>query len=216
MRLILYRVEEDATYGPQDEHLHLCPLIRAISKGLAHLEFGAPHICSELFFDETEMESMRKNGVWTRGGIQDGDNRDTDLDSHAIRQTIQECRHRKRTNYRNQRITDAIGSVKTQSTPGIQPEGLFGRGTNAGAVASRARREMERELDEEEEQRKRSIQESKLKWFRRYISWHGSCDLNQTWAEMRIGADMEEEGVELVLISMADLLMSPSALLTSQ
>jgi len=60
---------------------------------------------------------------------------------------------------------------------------------------------MESHLDEEEERRKRTISGSEMKWFRRYIAFDGVCDGNATWGEIQVGAEMEEEGVEWVLVS---------------
>lgn len=203
-RLILFCVERDDTYERQDVDSHLCPLIRASSKGLVHLEFGASHICSEIFFDKLEIDSMRKNGICTGRGTQSGDSRDTDtLDRLAVQQTIRECRQSKRTKYRNERIAEATKHVKTLGASAARSRSLFGGGSSPAAAVTKAQRDMEASLDEEEEQRKRSILESNMKWFRRYISRYGSCDPNQAWAEMRIGADMEEEGIDLVLISQA-------------
>ena len=181
---------------------HLCPVIRDFSKKLVHLEFAASTICRELFFDDDdEMRSLKQSGITTdlgtNGGVIEGQET---LDTHAIRETVQACRRRKKSKYRTSRIKEAITTAKAQSK-GTTPSSLFGGGTGANISAARAQREAEVLLDEEEQQRIRLIEGSKTPWFRRIITWHGLCQPNDTWEEVQLAADMEEVGVEWVVAS---------------
>ena len=185
--------------GPESPHL--CPLIRDFSKKLVHMEFAASTICRELFFNDLEIRSLRQNGITTDlgmyGAAAEGHE---NLDTHAIRETVQACRRQKRSKYRAGRIKEAITMAKAQST-GSKALSLFGGVASANVSASRAQREAEVLLDEEEEQRTRSIEGSKSPWFRRIITWNGLCNPNDTWEEIQLAAGMEEVGVEWVVAS---------------
>lgn len=199
--LVLLCWDDDRDYHGYDatECPHLCPLIRDFSKKLVHLEYAAPTVCRELFFDDLEIGSLRHNGITTglgtEGGAIEGHEK---LDTHAIGETVQACRRQKRSKHRTGRIKEAIATAKAQSG-GTTTSSLFGGGTNANLGAARARREAEVLLDEEDEQRARLIQGSKTPWFRRIITWHGLCQPNDTWEEVQLAADMEETGVEWVV-----------------
>ena len=201
--LVLLCWDDDRQFHRYDaaDSPHLCPLIRDFSKKLVHLEFAASTVCRELFLNDDEIGSLRRNGVATRlgteGGVIEGQEK---LDTHAIRETVQACRRQKRSQYRTSRIKEAITTAKTQSER-ITTSSLFGGGADANISAARAQREAEVLLDEEEEQRIRLVQGSKTPWFRRIITWHGLCHPNDTWAEVQLAADMEEVGVEWVVAS---------------
>lgn len=185
-----------------DEGPHLCPLIRDFSKNLVHLEFAARTICRELFFDELERETLRQNGVMTglgsSGGAIEGSER---LDAHAIRETVQAVRAGKSRQKRNERIKEAITAIQIKSSSEATSSSLFGGALNPNATASRAQRETEASLDEEEERRSRLIAGSKTRWFRRIIAWQGLCYAADTWGEIQLGAEMEEPGVNWVVVS---------------
>ena len=204
--LVLLCSDDDGQFRGyhRTESPHLCPLIREFSKKLVHLEFAGPTVCRELFFDESEMQSLRKNGIrtglGTNGGAVEGHDK---LDTYAIQATIQACRKQKRTKYRVGRIQEAIKTFKAQSG-GMTSSSLFGGdygGTGSTASAARAQREAEVLLDEEEVQRTRHIEGSKIPWFRRIVTWHGLCRPDDTWEEVQLAADMEEVGIEWVIAS---------------
>ncbi len=202
--LVLLCVDGSDTYhgfAPQ-EGPHLCPLIREFSKNLVHLEFAASTVCRELFFDDLERETLRQNGVTTglgtSGGAIEGSER---LDAHAVRETVLACRKSKRTRYRSIRIKEAINAAKEKVKCEAAPSSLFGGVVNPNASASKAQRETEALLDEEEERRSRLIAGSKKPWFRRIIAWEGLCYAADTWAEIELAVELEEEGVEWVIVS---------------
>ena len=88
---------------------HLCPLLRVFGKDLVHLEFGADHVCKQLFFDDPEIESLRRDGIVPCLDGSGGFSRDNGrLDAHAIQETIQRSREKKRSMERQCRINKAI------------------------------------------------------------------------------------------------------------
>ncbi len=192
---------------------HLCPLIRDFGKKLVHLEFAASTICRELFFDDFEMQSLRRNGITsglgTEGCAIEGNEK---LDTHAIRESIQACRRQKRSKYRAGRIQEAITTAKAQRG-GRTTSSLFGGGGGPNLSVARAQREAELLLDEEEEQRSRSIEGSKTTWFRRVITWHGLCHPNDTWEEVQLAAGMEEVGIEWVVASKSAIIIGEQGLI---
>lgn len=128
---------------------HLCPLVREFSKKLVHLEFAASTVCRELFFDDLEIRSLGQNGITTGLGTEGGAMASNEeLDTHAIRETVQACRKQKRSKYRNGRIKEAITTAKAQSG-GTTTSSLFGGGASANLSAARAQREAEAKLDED-------------------------------------------------------------------
>ena len=183
---------------------HLCPLVRDFGRDLIHLEFGAPRVCRELFFDDLEKQSLKSHGIETDIGYNGGTvNRDYgDIDAHAIRETVRSCRKQKRAKYRNDRIRAAITAAKSSSKTNSSSNSLFGSNdaTDAHQTAIKCKRDTEAILDEEEERRSRTIENSKTPWFRRIVTYHGLC-YDDTWAEMQVAAELEEKGVEWVLVS---------------
>ena len=185
---------------------HLCPLIRQFSKRLVHLDFSAAHICRQLFFDEEEIRSLRESGITTKIGGNGGQEVESEnLDILAIQQIIRTVRQHKRTTAREARISEALHDLQLSSQPS-NPASLFGTASHAANAESRVRREIEISLDEEEEQRHRLVSRSNTKWFRRFIAWQGLCEFGDSWAEMKLAADMEEKGVQWVIASMSQLL----------
>ena len=208
--LVLLCCDNERNYHGYDvlEQTHLCPLIRDFGKKLVHLEFGAPKVCREVFFDELEIKSLRQNGVATHLGTDGGAMEEHDkLDTHAIRETVQACRAQKRSNFRAGRIKEAIAAAKAQSGRKVSSS-LFGGGASASVNVARAEREAEALLDEEEEQRARLIQGSKTSWFRRVIAWNGLCHPDDTWEEIQLAADLEETGIEWVVASKYAILVA--------
>lgn len=183
------------SYENPETRVHLCPLIREFGKDLVYLDYGAPTVCRELFFDDNEMQALKGNGIETRLGIEGGatDRNFVQLDGHAVRETIQSCRKQQHMKHRIERIKIAVGDASTRLG--------YNSMNNTDQVANKAQRETEALLDEEEEKRNRLIQGSKAPWFRRIITYHGLCNPADTWAEMQIAADMEEKGIEWVLAS---------------
>lgn len=178
---------------------HLCPLVREFGKRLVHLDFGAAHICRQLFFDEEEMRSLRECGIRTKLGA----NEDSDLenlDDYAVRQTIQHVRHRRHMAAREANLGQTLDTLHTSDQPPdlttVSEDSLHNVDTDSEIQPKKYA-----SLDEEEQQRRRLISRSNKKWFRRFIAWQGLCDLNDTWTEMMLAADMEELGVEWVLAS---------------
>ena len=192
------------------EFPHLCPLIRDFSKKLVHLEFAASIVCRELFFDDYEIQSLRKNGITTGLGAEGGAiESHKELDTHAIRETVQTCRRQKRSRHRTSRIQEAITTAEAQSG-GTTTSSIFGGSGGGGNLgAARAQRHAEGSLDEEEEQRTRSIEGSKIPWFRRIITWQGLCQPNDTWEEVQLAAGIEEKGIEWVMASKFAIITGP-------
>ena len=198
---LICRPRRTYSYDAHDSP-HLCPLIREFAKNLVHLEFASPSICRELFFDDLERESLRKSGITTGIGDLDGQVEGSEkLDTVLIRDTIEACRRQKRTKYRNERVNQAITTAKATSSSTATSTSLFGGATTANNATVRAQRETEFTLDDEEESRRRLIEGSKTRWFRRFIAWGGLCCACDTWAEIQLAADMEEKGIELVVAS---------------
>ena len=186
------------TEGPA----HLCPLLRRFGRNLRHLEFGASHVCRQLFFDQAEMDSLRRDGITTCLGSQGGSIDGTEqLDAHAIRHAILECRRRKRAAERQQQINAGLAKAMAAARKPEPAKSLFGGAAPRPQNESKIRREIEHDLDEAEEKRKRVIEGSKRTWFRRFIAFGGLCCHSDTWKELQIAADMEEAGILWVLVS---------------
>ena len=195
-------MDPHSIYQNHGETPHLCPLIRDLAKRLVHLEFAAPTICRELFFDDIERQSLRKNGIRTRMGNHYGlIEAPEQLDTALIRETVEACRKDKKIKYRNDRVNEAVTACKFKSGSTSISSSLFGGSATTNSATTRAQSETELILDGEEESRQRLIEGSKTRWFRRYIAWRSLCDQNDTWAEMQLGAEMEEKGIEWVLAS---------------
>lgn len=193
-------------HDDQEQRQHLCPLIREFSKNLNHIEFGAASICRELFFDDLERQELELNDIITTSGSPtESSVSNNSLDGHAIRRAVEDCRQRKRMNHRNDRVKQAIIACQANTITSTNHTSLFGESIKPTAAAFKAQRDTETLLDEEEQTRKRLIEGSTPKWFRRFISWHGLCFPSDTWAEMQLAADLEEEGIEWVLASMFSL-----------
>ena len=181
---------------------HLCPLLRRFGKDLTHLEFGASHVCRQLFFDQPEMDSLRRDGIMTCLGSQGGSIDGTEqLDAHAIRHAILECRRKKRAAERQQRISAGLAKAMVAAGKPGPNKTLFGGAAPALQNESKVRREIEQDLDEAEEKRRRLIEGSKRVWFRRFIAFGGLCCHSDTWKELQVAADMEEAGILWVLVS---------------
>lgn len=185
-----------------EEPVHLCPLLRRFGKSLRHLEFGASHVCRQLFFDQAEMDSIRRDGITTclgsHGGSIDGTEQ---LDAHAIRHAVLECRRKKVAAERQQQINAGLAKAMA-ATPKLGPaKSLFGGEGPTAKNEAKVRREIEQALDEAEEERRRLIEGSKTTWFRRFIGFGGLCCHSDTWKELQIAADMEEAGILWVLVS---------------
>ena len=194
------------------EFPHLCPLIRDFSKKLVHLEFAASTVCRELFFNDDEMQALRKNGITTGLGAEGGAIESHEkLDGHAIWETIQACRRQKRSRHRTSRIQEAIEFTEAQSGE-TTTSSLFGGVAGGNLGAARVQRQAEVMLDEEEEQRTRLIEGSKIPWFRRIITWQGLCQSNATWDEVQLAAGMEEMGIEWVMASKFAIFNGPHGL----
>ena len=197
-------------YRSQEEIPHLCPLVRKFSQNLAHLEFGAAKVCRELFFDDLEMQSLLRGGIETNLGNSGGavDKQFGNVDGHAIRETIQACRKQKRTEYRNDRIRQAVDAAKSSADSKAPSTSLFGGSkiSDAKQTAIKAQRDTEALLDEEEAQRSRMIEGSKTPWFRRIVTYHGTCNSAYPWEELQVAAEMEETGIEWVLASESSIL----------
>lgn len=196
-------------YRSLKEVPHLCPLVREFSRRLIHLEFGASRICRELFFDDFDSDSLRHNAVETGLGTNGGaeDKALGTLDRYAIRQTVQACRQQKRMKSRDHRIEQAIALAKSSASSESSSNSVFDGNTtnNAAQVAAKAKRDTEALLDEEEGQRSRLVEGSKIPWFRRFIAYHALCEPTDTWTEMQVAAEMEDKGIECVLMSKSEL-----------
>ena len=199
--LLCRKLSEPDLYSTE-KPVHLCPLLRQVGKNLVHLEYGANVICRELFYDEAEIESLKRNGIMTRIGQEGGASSTGDhIDAHAIQETVLDCRQKKRAVYREGRFNNGLTEAEARSAIAYSSGSLFGGGPRPESMANKVHREVENMLDEEEEQRKRLIEGSKTKWFRRFITWGGLCGHGDTWEEMQIAADMDEEGITWVLAS---------------
>ena len=188
-------------YGEREESLHLCPLIRVFSKGLVHLDYSCGHVCRRLFFDEEEIDNLKQHGITTKIGDNHGQETDSEvLDAHAIRKTIESSRQSKKTAAREDRVKEALEAARS-SRGSLASTSLFGGCSKGVNPDAKVRRDTENLIDEEDEQRRRLVQRSNTKWFRRVIAWDGLCMFGDTWSEMKLAADMEEEAVEWVLAS---------------
>lgn len=200
--LVLLRLTRSNHNYNHELSTHLCPLVREFAKKMTHLEYAASTICRELFFDDFERQSLRQSGIITgigsAGGVTEGTEK---LDTHLIRDTVQTCRKQKRIQYRDGRVKEAITMAKARNTSDSASSSLFGRAPNQNNIATRAQRDTEFLLDEEEERRSRTIEGSRTPWFRRFITWYGLCSNDDTWAEIQLAAEMEEKGVEWVVVS---------------
>ena len=200
--VLLCRERSERDYWGPERPTHLCPLLRQVGKKLMYLEYGATDICRELFFDEAEIESLIRNGVKTKIGQEGGANAPGEhVDVYAVKEMVQYCRKTKRAAHRERRFANSMSEAQAQYVSASAAESLFGGGPKLGVTASRVHREVESALDEEEEQRKRLVEGSKTRWCRRFIAWQGLCSHGDTWEEMQVAADMEEDGITWVLAS---------------
>ena len=205
--LLCRRSHDDSTFdmdgNPITEiPIHLCPLLRRFGKHLTHLEFGASHLCRQLFFDEAEIDSIRRDGIMTCLGSDGGSIGGTEhLDTHAIRHAVHECRRKKRTVERQQHIDAALAKSVAECRKLGLSNSLLGGSVPTTQNDSKFRRDVNQQLDEAEERRRRLIEGSKKPWFRRFIAWEGLCCHGDTWQELQIAADMEEAGILWVLAS---------------
>ena len=200
--LVLLRLTRSNHNYNHESSTHLCPLVREFAKKMTHLEYAADTICRELFFDDFERQSLRQNGIITgigsAGGVIEGTEK---LDTHLIRDTVEACRKQKRIQYRNGRVKEAITMAKANNASDSASSPLFGGAPNQNNIATGAQRDTEFLLDEEEERRSRMIEGSRTPWFRRFITWYGLCSNHDTWAEIQLAAELEEKGVEWVVVS---------------
>ena len=171
LTLLLRTTRTDTIMDYIEEGPHLCPLVRHFCKNLVCLEYAAPTICREIFFDDDELREIRKNC--------NPINPDQS-DEYAIRQTVIDSRRRWKTQHRKERVQKALREAGKNSD---------------------ARIEMNTELllDREEEARNRLINSSRFKWKRKIISWGGTCT-GRPWSELEQGADLAEAGVEWTLL----------------
>ena len=179
---------------------HLCPLVRQFGKRLVHLDFGAAHICRQLFFDEEEMQSLRECGTRTKVGGNGGLDLEK-LDEYAVRQTIRHVRDRRHVAAREEAHLGQTLDIVHASDQPPHPNPVSKDSLHNVDADSLIRPSTDISLGEEEQQRHRWISRSDKKSFRRFIAWQGLCDSSDTWTEMMLAADMEEIGVELVLAS---------------
>ena len=194
--------DPDSDYGMEEKPTHLCPLLRQVGKSLAHLEYGASEICRELFFDKVEIESLRQDGIMTKVGQEGGANMTVNhIDAHAIQETVRRCRQRTRAAFHQRHFNNGIVKAQAEDTSEASPASVFGGGSRPEATAAKSQRENAIARDKEGEQRRRLIDGSKIKWFRRLVAWGGLCGHGDTWEEMDVAANMEEEGITWVLAS---------------
>ena len=151
---------------------HLCPLIRDFCKNLVHLEFAASTVCTEIFYDDDELRGIRK--ICNRVNPDQSD-------SYATGETVLDCRRRKKTQHRKERVQNALKEAGIESAAHVETS-------------------TELLLDREEEHRQRMIQNSRSKWKRKIISWRGSCTGNP-WSDFQQGANLAEAGIEWILAS---------------
>ena len=198
---------------------HLCPLIRQFSRRLERLDYGSPHVCRQLFFDDDEIQSLHENGITTKIGGNGGQDTESEkLDTHALENTIRSARQRKRTATLETRIREALDGLYSSPEP-LSSSGLFGASSGKSIDESKVRREIENLLDDEEGKRQRLVNRPSRRWSRRIIAWESLCEFGDTWEEMKLAADLEERGIEWVLASMSPYLMLAQSLhygLTSQ
>lgn len=182
-------VREPSSFKSRDhgKSPHLCSLMRRFSRDLVYLKYAASHVCRELFFDEFERHSLKHI---TR--IHDVGN-DTPVDTHAIRQAIGRYRAKKALQYRNDRVDKATSEAQAK---------------NPAINISTVRINTELDIDREEQARRRHIEDSRTRWKRSIICWSNLCDGINGWAELQLGADMGEVGVEWILTSRYPDLMS--------
>ena len=207
-RLVLLCRKSEVNYDLQEGTAgetapHLCPLLRRYGKRLIHLEFGSGRICRELFFDEDEIESLQRDGIMTRlgsviGSLADG----VHIDANALEATIQRCRQKKKNLMREDRIQKALIEGQGKCMEARSHGSLFSSTTKTPLDEAKTRRNMEALFDEEEEQRARVIKDSKSGWFRRFIAWEGLCFPGDSFEELQIAANMEEDGINWVLASL--------------
>ena len=175
---LLFGAMADTSDYDGEEPPHLCPLIRDFCKNLVCLEYAAPTICTELFFNDDELQEIRNNC-----GKIDSER----SDSYAVHQTVLDCRRLKRTEYRAERIQKVLREAGKTSDARIETS-------------------TELLLDREEEARERLITSSKSKWKRKIISWRGTCG-GGPWSELEQGADLAETGLEWTLLGWASASM---------
>lgn len=194
------RFTHNAGLAAQGARTHLCPLLRDLGKRLERLDYGAGHVCRHLFFDEDELRSLQESGVVTTIGVAGGHSLEHSLDVHAIERIVHMTRHHKSRAAREARIEARVAEAQSST----QTQTYMASRKSAKDVRSEAmmiRREMEHVLDEEMAHRHRLVNQSSSPWSRRIIAWQGLCEDGDTWAEMKLAADLEERGVKWVLAS---------------
>ena len=183
----------------QRPNVHLCPLLRHFAKNISHVEFGASGLCKQLLLDDAEILCLREEGI-SEGAPATR----RSLDACAIQRSVRSYRTKARATSRDAGIYPLKAAGQTYGSRDIGSESICGNDKirkREVPSTDKMRCEAERILDAAEERRKRSIQGSRLPWFRRYISWEGSCSLSDKFEELQIAADIEEEGIVWVLAS---------------
>ena len=159
------------------EKVHLCPLLREYAKKLTYLEYGASHICKHLFFDELEIEEIRKNGITTCVGGPVGELLTRGkLDLAAIQRAVERCRLQVKAATREARINTGLKEQKPRAEATAASESLFG-GTSDFVSKEMIRCRIDSMIDEEEEKRRRLISNAKKPWCRRFMAWDGLVSL---------------------------------------
>lgn len=183
----------------QRSDVHLCPLLRHFAKNISHVEFGASGLCKQLLLDEAEISCLREGGISegalaTRGS----------LDACGMQRSVRSHRTKARATARDAGIYPSIAEGKVCGNCDIGSKSISAnekKRIREVLGTDKMRCEAETILDAAEERRKRSIRGSRLPWFRRYISWEGSCSLSDKFEELQVAADIEEEGIVWVLAS---------------
>ena len=186
-----------------EEPTHLCPLLREYSKRLERLDYASNRVCQQIFFSEEEIGSLEASGAIHYGALGTVQDMAAEVDSYAIKATIQGSRQKEKKASRGRSVQEAIH--KAAASPGSR---LSGQTSISGIQEARVRHDTEMRLDDEEEQRRRLIGRSDKEWMRRIISFGSPCRFGEPWAGMQAGADLEEEGIEWVLASMCMILWS--------
>lgn len=181
--------------------VHLCPLMRDFNKRLERLDFGAPYLCSQMFYGQDEIRALEDSGVMPPGDVNGALQPDMVVDALAIGEIIANSRQKSRLAFREQKYEEALALARKQNRV-VTDSGILLNGPPLTPAAKvRVRNETQVRLDEEEERRLREIQQLDRTWLRRIIVLRGFCHFSESWPGLQIAAEQEEEGVEWVLAS---------------
>ncbi|KAK6539647.1 hypothetical protein TWF694_009853 [Orbilia ellipsospora] len=156
----------------EEENPHLCPHFRRSGKNLKHFELTAPFICRDIYLDEYEKVRLRESGhPGTLAGDETGEIAQGGLDAMLVTGILQRLRQI--------RETDSGTQVKKTESTSLEEDRML--------------------LEKERVLRNRRVTIAKEKWTRKLHVLEGICVDGDTFEELVVLAEVEEQGIAWML-----------------